>query len=223
MLTKSPYSVPDTLLQEAFASLPIIDFKTSINKPTGRFFYDAWGISPEYKNTIWDTILSTLPSDIGEARIIILKPATCYQSHADIDDRYHLTIHSQYSYLVNIDSQILYKTTHDGRWYDFNTSARHSAVNFGVTDRIQLVVRKLLDDNILTHPISIKLSCIDMAADDARFLFDDVVSTWLNNASKQKIISEFRHDNDSAMFHIERAAIPELRNILPTQFIIEEL
>ncbi len=90
MLTKLNYTVSADLLQEAANSLPSEDFKSSINSPTGSFFYDPWVIKPEFENTVWNKILSTLPFEVGEARIIVLSYGDCYQSHGDIDDRYHV-------------------------------------------------------------------------------------------------------------------------------------
>jgi hypothetical protein len=223
MITKLHYVVPKNLLQDAFLNLPSIDFKMAINQPTNRFFYDPWILKPEFKGTAWANLLNTLPFSIGEARIIILKPATCYHSHADIDDRYHLNIQSHYSFLVNIDDQVMYKIQKDGCWYYFDTSSRHSAVNFGVTDRIQLVVRKLLSDNKLKKPIRIKLASTGLTEDDARFLFDDIISAWLNKANKQKIISNFNHDNSAVIFDIEKDMISDLEIILPENFKITKL
>jgi hypothetical protein len=220
MLTKLYHTVPENLLQDALLNLPNIDFKMSINEPTNRFFYDPWVIKQEFRGTAWANILNTLPFSIGEARIIILKPTACYHSHSDIDDRYHLNIQSHYSFLVNIDDQVLYKIQKDGSWYYFDTSNRHSAVNFGVTDRVQLVVRKLLNDNILTNPINVKLSCSVLPEDDARFLYDDIVSSWLNRANKQKIISNFINSKQFVTFDVEKDHLQELASNIPSQFII---
>ena len=89
MLSKTNHTVDISLFQEACDQLPSRDMKTTINCPTGNFFYDAWKLKEEFKGTVWETLYNSLPVAKGEARIIILDPAHCYQTHADIDDRYH--------------------------------------------------------------------------------------------------------------------------------------
>ena len=56
MLTKTNYKVNLDLLQEALYQLPDSGMKTSINSPTGNFFYDPWTIKEEYKGTVWETL-----------------------------------------------------------------------------------------------------------------------------------------------------------------------
>ena len=103
MLTKLDYIVSQNLIQEALKLVDSSNFRLTINEPTGSFFYDKWKIKNEYQDTVWDKILRTLPDSIGEARIIVLQPGTCYQSHADIDDRYHLNIQAEQSYIINLE------------------------------------------------------------------------------------------------------------------------
>lgn len=129
MLTKLDYTVSLDLLQDAAQSLPLADSKSTINGPTGRFFYDPWMIKPEYKNTIWEKILSSLPFNVGEARLITLLPGQCYQSHSDIDDRYHLNIVGSDSFLIDLDNKELDEIVQDGHWYEMDASPRHSAAN----------------------------------------------------------------------------------------------
>lgn len=222
MLTKLNYSISPSLLNNALLNIPSVDFKTSLNVPTGEFFYDRWEIKPKFKNTVWEEILASLPNKIGEARIIILEPGTCYQSHADIDDRYHLTIQSHCSYLINIDSQQMCQLVYDNTWYEFDASCRHSAANFGVLPRIQLVVRKLLPNPTLTNSIAVKLTS-KLEVDDERFMFDDVLSPWLNLAIKNRLISNFKISNRAVFFEIEKSAINELNGIIPKEFKLEEL
>lgn len=223
MLTKLPYTVPLDLLMEASETVPD-DGKCTINEPTGKFFYDPWTIKQEYKNTIWQELLNSLPFPIGEARIITLKYGTCYQSHSDIDDRYHINITSHYAYHVNLESNQLYPLHTDGYWYEFNAGVRHSSVNFGYTNRSQLVVRKLLNENTLTNAVAIQLKHTGTDKDSARFVFDDVVSPWLNSANKNGIISDFNFNNaDGVKFNIEQTSITSLQDILPDCFTIKLL
>ena len=146
----------------------------------------------------------------------------CYQSHADIDDRYHLTIQSHHAYLINLDNHQMYPLIQDNTWHKFDASCRHSAANFGVLDRIQLVVRKLLSNPTLTNSISLKLTSV-LDIDDERFIFDDVLSPWFNLAVKRSVIANFKIKDRSVIFNTNRASFIELQKILPSTFILEEL
>jgi hypothetical protein len=223
MLTKLNYTVSVDLLQEAANSLPSEDFKSAINSPTGSFFYDPWVIKPEFKDTVWSKILSTLPFEVGEARIIVLSYGNCYQSHGDIDDRYHLNISGQYSYLMNLETETMYPLSADGVWYEMSAGSRHSAANFGYIKRIQFVVRKLLTRNTLTQPISIKVLYVGTDKDKVRFTFDDVISPWLNKANKKGVITDFNFAHNDVKFKIDEDNLKELENILPKDFEIEIL
>lgn len=221
MLFSTPYSVTPSQLELAKLSDFGNTFKSTINKSTGNFFYDPWVISDEYKNTVWNDILNTLPFSIGEARVILLKPGQCYQSHSDIDDRYHLNITGDFNYLIDLDSEIMYRNNNDCKWYDLDTSARHTAMNVGETVRVQLVVRKLLLNNVLNEPVKVKLSSITLSPDDARYKFDDVISGWLNRANKTGIINEFSPSLTHVTFNIENSCLIELEQIIPTEFSLE--
>lgn len=199
MLKATNYLVPKELLENAKHSIPNIDFRLTINKPTGNFFYDPWVVRDEFKNTVWESILNTLPEPMGEARLIVLEPGKAYQSHSDIDDRFHLNIAGDNrSYLINLDDLKMHPTKLDYTWYDLDASPRHSAVNFGEFDRIQLVVRKLLHRNTLSNPVRIKIS-------GDRFEFDDRISKLLNNLNKNGYISDFSIEGESVCLSMESA------------------
>jgi hypothetical protein len=223
MITKLHYTVSAELLQQAADNIALVDFKTTINEPSGKFFYDPWTIRSEYKNTVWEEILKTLPVEIGEARIINLEPASCYQSHSDIDDRYHLNITGEECYLVDISDKQLHKLSTDGIWYSMDAGKLHSATNFGRTRRIQLVVRKLLTNSNLVDPVTVRITSVDLSADDARFLFDQTASSWLNYANKKQIISNFKFSQSKVEFDIERHYITNLQNMLTKEFNLEIL
>ena len=195
--------------------------KAEINQPSGNFFYDPWTIKPEFQKTIFEEILNSLPEPIGEARFIILKPGSCYHSHADIDDRYHLNIQGQYSHLIDLDNQKMFPTEVDGRWYTMNAGLRHVAANFGSIDRIQLVVRQLLKRNQLHDSVSVNVYYVGSEAAKARFVFDDKISPWLNYACKNNIIDNFKTDQKQIWFDIEKSEITDLKIILGSDFNIE--
>lgn len=220
MLQRTPYLVPKELIALATESLPSDEFRHTLNEPTGNFFYDKWQLKEEYKGTVWEQLLSCLP-DIGEARIILLDPGKCYQSHADIDDRYHLNLSGTQSFLVNIETESMEKLVCDGTWYHMNAGSLHSAVNFGRTVRAQLVVRELLTKNKLKDPVPVAIVSEGVTADHARFVFDNTISPWLNLANKNGIITDFAPSSTEVHVTIERKFITDLFNILPAHFRIE--
>lgn len=220
MLTPTNYTVDLKLFQEACFQLPSGTMKTTINKPTGNFFYDPWILKDEYKGTVWEKLYDSLPVSKGEARIIILDPAQCYQTHADIDDRYHLNILGEACYLMDLVREQMFRLEQDGIWYDMDAGLIHTATNFGRCARVQLVVRKLLKKNKLIDPVSISLSTTIANTDDARFLFDNTLSPWFNEANKLGFINNFDHSPISIKFNIERTKLDLLKSMLPTEFRI---
>ena len=220
MLTPTDYTVNTSLLQEACLHLPKGGMKTTINQPSGNFFYDPWIIKEEYKGTVWETLYNSLPATKGEARIIILDPGQCYQIHADIDDRYHLNILGDNSYLIDLVRETMHPLVQDGIWYDMDASFLHTATNFGRRARVQLVVRKLLKKNKLSNPISISLVTSLSNPNHARFLFDNTMSPWFNEANKLGFINDFTQGDVSIKFNIEQNKLESLKRMLPEEFKI---
>jgi hypothetical protein len=156
----------------------------------------------------------------GEARIIILDPAHCYQTHADIDDRYHLNILGEACYLMDLVREQMFRLEQDGVWYDMNAGLLHTATNFGRRARVQLVVRKLLKNTKLKNPIAVSLSTTIANTDDARFVFDNTLSPWFNEANKLGFINNFDHSPISIKFNIEQDKIDSFKRMLPAEFKI---
>lgn len=222
MLQKLHYTVFTELLQEAEALIPQAENRYVINEPTGRFFYDTWQLKAEYQNTVWEKILATLPMPIGEARVMVLKPGTAYNAHADLDDRYHLNINGEACYLIDLDNDQMHKLERDGFWYEMDAGRLHTAANFGRYYRVQLVVRKLLNDAILTNPVRVKILPTITSKDDARFIFDQTISKWISSADKNNIIAKLDVVNNIVEFDIEQSHLSDLENSLPPEFKIEK-
>jgi hypothetical protein len=218
MLTPTNYITNPNLFQEACRHLPEDGMKTTINEPTGNFFYDPWMLKNEYKGTVWETLYNSLPVIKGEARIIILDPNQCYQRHSDIDDRYHLNILGENCYLIDLVRDIMYPLEQDGIWYDMDAGFLHTAANFGRRARVQLVIRKLLKKNKLVNPVDIAVTTTMTNADHARHIFDNTVSPWLNEANKAGYIDNFSHSSAFVKFSIEQDKIDSLKHILPDEF-----
>lgn len=216
MLIQTDYNIPLTTIQEALTQLPKMDFRVAINTPTGDFFYDSWKLKDEFIGTVWEEIYNSLLVVKGEARIIRLLSGECYNSHADMDDRYHLNLSGTHCYLIDLDNQHMTKIKNDGYWYNMNASVRHTATNFGNPVRYQLVVRQLFTKNNLADPVNVELHPIGDVG-EARFSFDDTVSPWLNIANKQSKITSFKFINNIVSFDIDRKYLSELGYVIPEQ------
>lgn len=217
MINQIGYSISPSQLQEACNTLPDIDFKFTLNTPTGNFFYDPWELKPEFKNTVWEEIFNSLPGDKGEARLIKLAPGTCYWAHADIDDRWHLSLINELSFLAELKSQKLH-TTELGVWYEMNAGLLHSAVNFGEVDRVQLVVRKLLTPGTFKESTNIKIMMPSLV--NARYLFDQLYSPWLNYANRIGIIRDFSATSDSVSFNLNTEFVSDLEKLNDGNFTV---
>jgi hypothetical protein len=223
MLTRTEYkiNVPPSKIEEELYKLPRDDFRFTLNRPLGNFLYDPWIIKDSYRNSVWDKLLSVLPTNIGEARVIILDNGQCYQSHGDIDNRYHLNLTGSHSYAINLETNTIFEMLNDGYWYDFDAGLRHSAANFGRDFRAQLVVRKLLLKNKLQNPVKIKIASM-LSMDDTRFIGENEVTPWLNRADKQGIIADLSIKETGVIeCLIEKDQISALTNICPKGFIVE--
>jgi len=207
MITPLTYRVPISTIMSAVKTVDFSQFRYALNEPTGDFFYDPWKLKEEYVGTVWEQILNTLPVAYGEARIVVLKAGTCYNGHADIDDRYHLNIDGQYSFLVNLDSRELFPQTRDGIWYDMDAGPRHSAVNFGIEDRVQIVIRKLLNNSTLDNFSKVEIKPI---AEKPRYVFDDIISPWLNALNKQGGMNSFKVLPDGVQFNMDNKYMDDL-------------
>lgn len=217
MLKKTPYIAPmDKILKvtEVFDEAK----KYDLTEPTGDFFYDPWNLKDEYLGTPWEDIWCSLPIDSGQARVIVLESGTGYYKHADIDDRYHLNLKGDSAYLIDLENENMHKCETDGIWYEMDAGRLHSAASFGKHNRVQLVVRKLLERNKLKNPVT---ACITATGEKARYDFDNTLSPWLNRASKQKIIDSFKREGTSIYFSIEKNCTKELEDYIPEDFILE--
>lgn len=216
MLTKTNFSVDPAVLNTTMLNLAGGELPTVLNTPTGNFFYDPWVIKDECKGTIWETLLNALPVEYGEARVLVLKPGENYQCHSDIDDRYHLNICGANSFLISFRSTTMYPLVADGVWYTMNAGEIHSAANFGRVPRIQLVVRHLLKNNSLVNPVSVVIQPNGTDLDYARYMFDNNISNWLNDANKQGVINNFSHKPAEVKFNIEADRLDTLKQRVPT-------
>jgi len=219
MLEVTEFTVDTELITECSNLVySFADFKTTINEPTGNFFYDPWIIKEQYQGTALEKILKKLPFSIGEARIIALSPMRCYTQHADIDDRYHINIAGDGGYILDLVDNKIYPTVNDGIWYLMDAGILHTAVSCGEQIRYQLVVRKLLKRNNLQDPVTVQ---IYMEGGNPRFSFDNHISSWLNQANKKKLINNFCVIDKGVTFTTEKSSLSYLETIIPKNCRLE--
>lgn len=180
--------------------------KFDISEQTGSFFYDPWQLKPEFLGTAWETIWNSLPDPKGQGRIIILESPSCYTSHADIDNRWHLNLCGDEAYLIDLEKEEMFKTVLDGKWYNMDAGVPHTAMNIGAEIRAQLVVRKLLPKNIINDPQHVRIAGVK---GNIRYEFDKHLSPWLNRAANNtKIISNVKVVKQGIEFDIEKGLVP---------------
>lgn len=218
MIKSTGILVKSTLISQALDSLPTGKVVV-LNQKTERFFYDPWEIKSEFKNTIWEEILDSLPFDKGEARIIVLKPGETYMAHSDIDDRWHLNFSGSYAFLIDLKNKVMHETVNDGVWYAMDTSKIHVASNFGSVDRVQLVVRNLLIESKKTDLVNVKI-VPSKPQYDYRYKFDHTWSPWLNLNSKKGLLANFNFDKDVVSFKMCPSLIQDFKKISNNNFII---
>lgn len=189
--------------------------RSNINRPTGHWLYDSYEISDEWKNTEFEKLLLNFPWPVGEARLMKLDPGTCYRGHADVDDRYHLNlISNEHCHLIDLEENKMYPLLPDGYFYRMNAGKIHTAVNFGSTSRIQLVIRIPLECVETSTMIKMLIKCKEPSY-DFRYQFDKFVSPVINKLIKDKTIGWFNPISDSEMsIKIEQNNAQEFLNFL---------
>ena len=208
MLQKLEAKTNSKILFDLVKHLP--EGKNALNKPTGNFFYDPWELLPEYKDTAIEDLLKQLP-DHGEARVIVLKPGESYSAHADVDDRYHVTLDAEQSFLHDIENETMHATKPDDTVYLMNAGVLHSASNYGYKNRYQLVIRKRLQSNrMMNDPRQVVMTSNDPVY-NLRYLFDISFSILLNRLAKEQSIDAFARINEHTIkFLCDGSKINEL-------------
>ena len=219
MITKQLWQCPSGLIEQALKEHPITG-STVLNEPTGDFFYDTWKIKDLYKDTIWQQVLDTLPYTIGQARIIKMEPGESYMAHADIDNRWHLNLTGEQSYLIDLDNKIMHECTRDNHWSYMDASRIHAATNYGSVSRLQLVVREPLFKS--RQPVDLVSISMEPAYEqhDFRYKFDKIFSPFLNRANQKYKLADFAHKTFTLSFKLERELFEEFKQLITPEFKI---
>lgn len=210
MLTKTGILVDTDKIIEC---LPAMDVgKHELSTPTGDFFYDPWVLKPEYAGTELETMFNRLERP-GQVRVNVLEEGHCYQQHADIDDRYHVSLDGVECYLIDLRNGQMHPTVKDHTVYEMDAGRLHSAANFGYYPRRQLVIRKLLQRNQLSNPISVALKATPVPR--LRYNFDQTFSVWFNKANKLGIITNFNKRSEIHIsFDVESVYLQEVEQLV---------
>lgn len=218
MITKQIWICPDGLIKQALKEYPVTGENTVLNDPTGDFFYDRWAIRDLYKGTIWQQVLDTIPMPIGQARIIKLKPGESYMAHADIDNRWHLSLTGEQAYLIDLDNKVMHECVKDNRWAYMDASRTHAATNYGSIPRLQLVVREPLKRS--RQPVDLVSIVMEQAYEqhDFRYKFDKIFSPFLNRANQKYKLADFAHTTFCLTFKLERELFDEFKQLLTLEF-----
>ena len=220
MFTATPHQVNSAELLEIFRSVQLQQdqhddmFKLDLNLPTGNFYYDPWQLKPQYEHTEVARVLDLL-APVGQVKIVSIPPGQCYLAHSDVEDRYHVTLQSEHSYVLDITQQQSYECRVDNRVYLMNTAQLHTVMNAGYVPRIQLVIRRLLTRHTLQDPIHIHIEATE-APHNLRQQWDNHILVWCNLAHKQGIMTDFDPMNSEArvQFRMESDHLDSLRSVL---------
>jgi len=216
MITKQLWQCPPGLIDQALKEFPIVE-TTVLNEPTGNFFYDKWKIKDFFKDTVWQQVLDTLPYTIGQARIIKIDPGESYMAHADIDNRWHLNLTGEQSYLIDLDNKFMHECVRDHHWAYMDASRLHAATNYGSIPRLQLVIRELLVSSSNTNMISITIAPA-YTQSDFRYKFDNVLSPFLNRVNQTGKLANFNHNLSSSNFKLATDMLDEFKELITQDF-----
>jgi hypothetical protein len=220
MITNLLWQCPKDLIDRALTEHPIDSDVVVLNKHDGDFFYGTWTIKDEFKDTLWEQVLDTLPYSVGEARIITLVPGESYMAHADIDNRWHLNLTGSRSFLIDLDSQEMVSCERTGYWAFMRAGKIHTACNFGSVPRLQLVVREPLRKSRQPKNL-ISVSIVQaVPAPENRYKFDNIFSPWLNRINEEYKMTDFSPSPTLVTFKMEAELKDELENIRTQDFII---
>lgn len=97
-------------------------------------------ICEPFRGTVFESILRAVPSGYGRARIMRLRPRTCYSVHKDTSWRFHVALETNGKCLFIIDDHKPFYIPDDGHVYRVNTLNWHTALNGSEVDRYHLVI-----------------------------------------------------------------------------------
>ena len=114
--------------------------------PEGESEADFTEITPPFRGTAVEALLTSLPCRYGRARLMRMSPKSCLSFHRDDSTRLHLAITTNPGcYMIERQGErgIFYHVPADGHVYHMDTRLVHSAMNCSNEPRIHLVIVNL--------------------------------------------------------------------------------
>jgi hypothetical protein len=196
MLKKLDKQFPIQPIIDQVAAMPYFERFVQLNETDeGRLFNGPYRIKQEFVGTPLGEVLSSL-GNIGEARLLKLKPEGSYMAHSDPDDRIHMSILSnEYSRIIDLEEDKMYHLPVDGSLWLMNTGNIHVASNFGAHERIHLNIRVLLPDVVKGYT----RFTVEGGDYDWRHIIQITITRWMNRALKSGKVSGLRKIHDKEM------------------------
>lgn len=221
MLDKTDFYYP---IQKMVDYLPLIDWdndgRASITVPTGHWLYEPYKLAVRFQGTPFAKFLDIIPFEYGEVRLMKMSPGTCYRAHADIDDRLHINLTAnEHCHLIDLNANKMYPVKSDGYVYKMDGGKIHTAVNFGSTDRVQLVLRVPLKNYDIENGVYCSITFTD-PPHDIRYQLDQHISPLLNQYVKSGDLGYFNNiDSTKFTLHIS----PKILEIIKTKLYMLNL
>jgi hypothetical protein len=196
MLKKLEENFAIQSIVEQVEKIPYFDKFVQLNETDeGRLFNGPYRIKPEFVGTPLGNVLEKL-GNVGEARLLKLKPEASYMAHSDPDDRLHMSIiTNEFCRIIDLEENQMYHLPVDGSVWLMDTGPIHVASNFGAHERIHLNIRVLLPD--------VKEGWVRFTVDggeyDWRHVIQISITRWMNRALKLGKVTGLRKIHDKEM------------------------
>lgn len=95
---------------------------------------------------VYDDLKKYSPFPLGRARLMRLRPRSCYSMHHDSGLRFHLAIRSNPQCYICFKDSGAFHIPADGNIYGTNTLMPHTAMNCSLEDRVHFVISTTWDD-----------------------------------------------------------------------------
>ena len=77
-------------------------------------------------------------NNVYRARVMRMKPKTCYTYHQDYTKRFHIPLITNENCFMLIENEAIHLPA-DGSYYIVDTTKKHTAINASLEDRIHIV------------------------------------------------------------------------------------
>jgi hypothetical protein len=193
MLKKLEENFAVQSIVEQVEKMPFFDKFVQLNETDeGRLLNGPYRIKSEFIGTPLGNVLEKL-GNIGEARLLKLKPGESYMAHSDPDDRLHMSIiTNEYTRIIDLEENKMYHLPVDGSVWLMDTGPIHVASNFGAHDRIHLNIRVLLPDVKEGYTRFI----VEGGDYDWKHVIQVSITRWINRALKEGRLTGLRKIND---------------------------